>query len=182
MPSRENDVQRILRELQGLADGISQAQLDAAGSLLLAQNKTIFVTGAGRSGFVARGFANRLMHVGKQVFVIGDPTCPPVQPGDCLVVVSGLGNAPAAGKAKAKGAVILGITLNADSPLGQAADALVILPGSTRQNQTDVVSIQPVGNTFEQLAWLTCDAIVMGMRDKSGQSNEDLLRRHANIE
>lgn len=65
MPSRENDVQRILRELQGLADGISQAQLDAAGSLLLAQNKTIFVTGAGRSGFVARGFANRLMHVGK---------------------------------------------------------------------------------------------------------------------
>lgn len=33
--------------------------------------KNIFVMGAGRSGFVAKAFAMRLMHLGYNVYVVG---------------------------------------------------------------------------------------------------------------
>lgn len=46
----------------------------------------IFVAGAGRSGFVARAFANRLMHMGLTVFFVGEPTTPAIKAGDLLVI------------------------------------------------------------------------------------------------
>lgn len=41
---------------------------------LIVKAKRIFVGGAGRSGFAARGFANRLMHLGYTVYFVGEPT------------------------------------------------------------------------------------------------------------
>ncbi len=38
--------------------------------------KRIFLMGAGRSGFEARAFAMRLMHLGFDVHVVGDVTAP----------------------------------------------------------------------------------------------------------
>ena len=43
---------------------------------LIMNAKRIFVGGAGRSGFAARGFSNRLMHLGFQVYFVGEPTTP----------------------------------------------------------------------------------------------------------
>ena len=45
-----------------------------------------------------------------------------------------------------------------------------------------VESIQPVGSMFEQLSWLTYDTVIMTLRDKTGQTNDDLIARHANLE
>ena len=59
------------------------------------------------------------------------------------------------------------------------------IPGNTRmmkKEQKAVESIQPVGSMFEQLSWLVYDTVIMTLRDKTGQTNEDLIGRHANLE
>ncbi|MGO1989877.1 SIS domain-containing protein, partial [Mammaliicoccus vitulinus] len=43
---------------------------------LLDKNQRIFVVGAGRSGFQAKGFAMRLMHIGYTSFVVGETITP----------------------------------------------------------------------------------------------------------
>ena len=65
-------------EIQGLADEIRKA------------NK-IFLAGAGRSGLAARGFTNRLLHMGFDVHFVGEISCPPIKEGDLIVLGSGSG-------------------------------------------------------------------------------------------
>src|SRR5690242_20696995 len=76
----------------------------------LASAPRIFVAGAGRSGLATRGFAMRLMHMGKQVYIVGDTTTPGIASGDLLVIGSGSGRTAsllgAATKAKDLGASV----------------------------------------------------------------------------
>lgn len=181
----------IIAELGDAVDRIDESELlhlaDAA-----AEANRIFVGGAGRSGFVARALANRLLHLGLAVSFVGEPTTPPIAQGDLLLAISGSGRTAslraAAEKAKSLGASVATITLDPTGPIGSISDARVVLPGTSRLaadspgNADGVASTQPVGNLFEQLAWLTCDALVIVLRDRTGQTNDDLLARHANLE
>ena len=49
---------------------------------------TIFLAGSGRSGFVAKFFAMRLMHLGFHVYVFGETLVPPVNDGDIILFIS----------------------------------------------------------------------------------------------
>lgn len=49
---------------------------------------TIFLAGSGRSGFVAKFFAMRLMHLGFHVYVFGETLVPPVRDGDIILFIS----------------------------------------------------------------------------------------------
>lgn len=49
---------------------------------------TIFLAGSGRSGFVAKFFAMRLMHLGFHVYVFGETLVPPVHDGDIILFIS----------------------------------------------------------------------------------------------
>ena len=49
---------------------------------------TIFLAGSGRSGFVAKFFAMRLMHLGFHVYVFGESLVPPVHDGDIIIFIS----------------------------------------------------------------------------------------------
>ncbi|MGC9122346.1 MAG: SIS domain-containing protein, partial [Thermogladius sp.] len=51
----------------------------------------VFVTGAGRSGLVIKAFALRLMHLGFQVYVMGETIVPSMKKGDVLIALSGSG-------------------------------------------------------------------------------------------
>ena len=50
--------------------------------------------GAGRSGLAAKAFAMRLMHLGFNVYLVGETTTPAVQPDDLVIAVSGSGETP----------------------------------------------------------------------------------------
>ena len=89
--TRIDQLDTVLAEIHGVATRIDRMQLDALASALLAAER-IFVTGEGRSGFMARAFAMRLMHLGLPVFVIGETTTPAVRGGDTVVAVSGSGS------------------------------------------------------------------------------------------
>lgn len=83
-------VSTILGEIQGVLDTFDYASLDiVAGELNAARH--VVVAGEGRSGFMAKAFAMRLMHLGVPVHVVGETTTPALGSADLLVAVSGSG-------------------------------------------------------------------------------------------
>ena len=80
----------ILEELKENAQQVSEKEVEEMAACILKAER-IFVAGAGRSGFAARAFANRLMHLGLNVFFVGEPTTPAVGGGDLLIIGSGSG-------------------------------------------------------------------------------------------
>lgn len=179
----------ILVELSEDAKQIDQVFVEGAVKCIL-KAKRVFVAGAGRSGFAARAFSNRLMHLGLDVHFVGEPTCPSIRKGDVLVMGSGSGETESmvtkAQKAKWEGAKVITLTLNASGPIAKLADIVVLIPGrSSRASSTNVhkaASIQPAGSSFEQLSWLIYDAMVVDLKRELDQSQQQMDYRHANME
>lgn len=178
---------------------ISSNEISRAISMLLEvyrEKKKILVMGAGRSGLVGRAFAMRLLHLGYQVNVLGDTIVPPIGKGDLVIAISGSGRTKlivtAAEAAKTVGARILGITSFPDSPLAQLCDAVIIVPGRTKIAREEdyfmrqILGIHeplaPLGTLFEDTAMVFLDGLVVELMEKLGLKEEDLEKRHANIE
>lgn len=181
-------LQTITNELDTYGKMIREEEIQQVVTLCK-EAKRIFVGGAGRSGFCARGFANRLMHLGFRVYVVGETTTPSIQEGDLLVIGSGSGTTASlvtnAKKAKAQGARIATITLCPDAIIGQLADAVITVPGVTWKSdgvENEVVTVQPGGSLFEQLSWLIYDSIVVELMTALGKTEESMAPRHANLE
>ncbi len=80
----------IQKKIKDILDQVQSLNIDEIRDLFFSANH-IFVYGAGRSGLVAKAFAIRLIHLGFQVFVIGETITKPVQKDDLVVIVSGSG-------------------------------------------------------------------------------------------
>ena len=102
----------------------------------ISKARRVFLAGAGRSGMGVRGFAMRLMHLGKEAHLVGETTTPPISTEDCLIIGSGSGATPsllaAAGKARQIGARIVLFTIDPNSPLAQLADNIVVIPAPSQ--------------------------------------------------
>lgn len=179
----------IVTEVSEAAGSVRDDQVAEAADRLGRANR-VFLAGMGRSGFTSRAFANRLGHLGIAASFVGEPTTPPIGPGDVLVVTSASGETETlvqfGRKATAAGAEVLLLTsAGSTSRLRELAAACVEIPGVSRLSQgvgDPMPSQQPIGSLFEQLAWLVCDALVMTIRDNTGQTNQDLIKRHGNLE
>ncbi|QOR94212.1 6-phospho-3-hexuloisomerase [Thermosphaera chiliense] len=160
------------------------------------ENKRVFVIGAGRSGLIARAFAMRLLHLGFNVYVIGETILPRASPGDILIAISGSGRTKlvVAAAEAAKGALmkVVAITTYPDSPLGRLADIVVRIPGRTKMAvEEDYISRQilgiheplaPLGTLFEDTTLIFLDGIIVELMNRLGITEEELMNRHANIE
>ena len=160
------------------------------------ENKRVFVIGAGRSGLIARAFAMRLLHLGFNVYVIGETILPRASPGDILIAISGSGRTKlvVAAAEAAKGALmkVVAITTYPDSPLGRLADIVVRIPGRTKRAvEEDYISRQilgiheplaPLGTLFEDTTLIFLDGIIVELMNRLGITEEELMNRHANIE
>ena len=178
----------VTEELSHAARLVDGAQAEALADEIL-RAKRVFIAGAGRSGLCARAFVKRLIHLGIAVHFVGDQTTPPIAEGDLLLIGSGSGKTAGliviAEKAKKLGARLATVTISPQSPIGAMCDTVLTLPGTTRLlagEKSAVESAQPMGSLFEQLCFLTYDAIVMILMEKTGQTREDLVRRHGNLE
>ena len=179
-------LQKILSELNKSASCIPEEQLNNLAEVIQRANR-IFVGGAGRSGFAARAFANRLMHLGLTVYFLGDTTTPAIERGDLLVICSGSGETEslklAAAKAKRYGAQIACVRIHKESAIGTMSDASVIISGVNSKNDIEGgKSVQPMGSEFEQLSWLVFDSIIMILMDKLHETPKEMYARHANLE
>jgi len=181
---------RILEALDELVDNLircrgelDEASLESGIRLILGSGK-VFVYGAGRSGWVGRAFAQRLMQVGLRAFYVGEATTPGLEEGDTLVVISGTGKTAStlalAQRAKELGGRILAVTSRADSPLGSLADSIIHVEGRTKGSASK--SLMPLSTIFLTLTQAVLDAIVVEVASRLGATEASLLSRHANIE
>ena len=178
----ENSIilEEILEELTENAKHISSSSLEKFANEII-KARHIFVAGAGRSGFVARGFANRLMHLGLEVFFVGEPTTPAIEKKDLLIISSGSGETDSlivmANKAKKAGASVVTVTIHPEASIGKVCESCIVIPGATTSE-----SAQPMGNAFEQMSWIVYDAVIMILMKKLGKTEEEMFKNHANLE
>ncbi|HDR2891081.1 TPA: 6-phospho-3-hexuloisomerase [Enterobacter asburiae] len=177
----------ILSELQQNALKIDDAQAEQ----FVAQIKNarhIFLQGAGRSGIAIRGFANRLLHLGFSVSVVGDISTPHTQTGDLVIIGSGSGETGSlvslAQKAVSCGVNVALVTMKAESTIGKLANSVLVLPGTVKEDNSRAENAfsQPMGSAFEQLCFIIYDAIVLELMSQLGETSDTMFKRHANLE
>lgn len=183
---RNSNLHTILSELNAAADQIDLEQVEHMTNVLHTAGR-IFVAGAGRSGLMMRAFAMRLMHLGFDVYVVGETVTRSIAKGDILLIGTGSGETktliPMAEKAKSLEAMVGALTLSPTSSIGRLADILIQLPGASKsQSDNESSTIQPMGSLFEQLLLLVCDAIILEMMDKMDTSGRKMYGNHANLE
>ncbi len=146
----------------------------------------IFVIGEGRSGLAMRMAAMRLMHLGCQVYVVGETTTPSIRPTDLFIACSGSGSTQTvcaiAAQAKAIGAYLVGVTVNKQSLLGQLVDLTIELAAATKQDCENVRSQQFAGSLFEQSTLLFFDSLFYVLSQMLNKNSQLLLALHANLE
>ncbi len=183
MPNIDKDAVRIagqdlLQRVAGVMANVDWSSfLDLADRLPRARRT--FVTGAGRSGLVARGFGMRLMHAGLPSFIPGETVTPAAGPGDLLVAISCTGTTGYTDyltrRARALGAQVVVITADPDSPLATGADSVVHIPATAE----DIVLRAAV---FEHVAGLCLDAVFGILSERLKIDLNAFRSRHANLE
>ncbi|HEY0208085.1 6-phospho-3-hexuloisomerase [Acerihabitans sp.] len=178
----------IIKELSEDALQVDGASVDKLCDVTLNAGR-VFVAGAGRSGFAARAFANRLMHLGFTVYFVGEPTTPSIQKNDLLVIGSGSGETASlvsmAQKAHKQQAKIATLTIFPEHTIGALSSVCVKIPGVTAKSEElsqKADSVQPSGSSFEQLSWLIYDSVIIKLKEIKQQTDAQMYCRHANLE
>lgn len=182
MPSDKQEVraagQALLRRVEKVMDGVDWSQFLTL-TRMLCRMKRIFVTGAGRSGLVARMFGMRLMQAGLTAYVPGETITPAAGKDDLLVAISCTGATGytdyLARRAKQFGAAVVVITSEAGSPLAKDADHVVLVPTTAE----DIVTRAAV---FEHATGLCLDAVFDVISEKLRIDVAAFQARHANLE
>jgi 6-phospho-3-hexuloisomerase len=186
----------ILQGIDGIIQDSSDEQIEELiQHILQAKGRKVLVLGSGRSGFVGRAFALRLMQSGFNVYVSGETITPALTPYDLILAISGSGTTKVvvtqAEIAKEVGAKIVSITSHRDSRLGQLSDHVVIIKGRTkeavdidfvRRQITGEYDMAPLGTMFELSALVFLDGVIADVMKRLGQNEVDLKRRHAHTQ
>lgn len=146
---------------------------------MLPRARQIFVTGAGRSGLVARSFGMRLMHAGLKVYIPGETITASTGPGDLLVAISCTGQTGIteyfARRARQLGSSVVLLTAAPSSPMTKDADRVVHVPAE----DVDIVLRAAV---FEHATSLCLDAVFNVLSERLKIDVAAFQRRHANLE
>ena len=181
----KHQMENILKENFDLASKMDFSQIPALINEINTANR-IFIIAAGRSGFSMRSTAMRLMHLGLNVFFVGDTTTPAISKGDLLIAASGSGTTSsivrAAEKSVSAGATVVALSTNATSPLAALAKHIIIIPAAEKQDHGGELSKQYAGSLFEQFLLLLLDAVFQSLWKIDGTPAEELWKRHANME
>jgi 6-phospho 3-hexuloisomerase len=170
-----NKITNILSETNDYYPVILTRMLDRAGR--------VFVTGAGRSGQIAKFFAMRLMHSGYTVSVVGEIVTPSIKRGDLLVIISGSGETEQlvafTKKAREVRADIVLISTKANSTIGDMADNVLQIGVPSQYSKVEGM---PMGTVFELSTLLFLEAYISHLIHEKGIPEEIMRERHANLE
>lgn len=144
--------------------------------------------GVGREGLMMRALCMRLMHLGLDAHVVGEMATPPLGPGDLLLVSAGPGAFSTVqalmGVAHGAGATTLVVTAQSAGEAARAADVVVLLPAQTMADDqgNGRPSLLPMGSQFEAAQLLFFDLVSILLRERTGQTAEEMRARHTNLE
>lgn len=186
----------------GILEAIKEIEPSHVGGMLDAflearnKERKILVVGSGRSGLVGKAFAMRLMHLGFNVYVMGETITPAIRDDDLVLVISGSGSTTLpltiAKKAESIGAKVIAVTSHPKSPLGMVAELVVNLPGRemtaredeyhSRQILGNHEPLAPMGTMFEDSCMVFLDSIIAELIARVGMSEDAMQSKHATIE
>lgn len=176
-----------LQELGGVFGRMAPGAVDALVHELASAGR-IVVAGAGRERLQVMGLAMRLFHLGLDAHVAGEMTCPPVGPGDLLLVTDGPGElagiAALMVRARAAGARVLAVTAQPSGPDMALADRVVFVPAQTMADDVGAAksSTLPMGSLFEGALFLLFEVVVLRLLALKAVPAEEMRARHTNLE
>ncbi len=191
--------EEILRGISRAVNAIDPGQVETLLDTLLVVKmvgRKALVLGAGRSGLVGKAFAMRLMHVGIDVYVMGETITPAIGEGDIVIIISGSGSGAmsttAARMAKRLGSIIFAVTSYPDSDLGRVSDYIVVVPGreavaeeidyQSRQLLGEHESLAPMGTLFEDTCAVFLDGLIAELMARLEVSEASMKKKHSTIE
>ncbi len=180
-------IDAIVADIARALGQVDPARIDKACDMILSANR-VFIAGKGRSGLQMRAFAMRLMHLGLRVHVVDDVTTPAIGAGDLLLIGSSSGRTGSLLRyidiARAAGAELAAFSGNLESPIAEAAAAVVYIPASNFKagRQTGIDSVMVMGSLFEHCLGLLCDLIIIRLKAAQGIEETAMNARHANLE
>lgn len=189
-PAETLDLDREVAErvLRAEADALNQlaaslgSTLPRAINIMLAARGRVVVTGIGKSGHIGRKVAATLASTGTPSFFVhaneashGDLGM--VALGDVLLALSNSGKnkelADIIGYSRRFGIPLISITSNADSPLAEQSDVVLLLP---RAEEACAIVDAPTTSTTMMLA--LGDALAVALLERRGFSSEDYRDLH----
>ncbi len=144
--------------------------------------------GVGREGLMMRALAMRLYHLGLDAHVVGDMSCPPVGPGDLLIVSAGPGGFSTVngliGVARGAGARVACVTAQPQGVAPKAADFVFGIPAQTMANDQGAAatSVLPMGSLFEGAQYLAFELLILALRERLAVDPQAMRARHTNLE
>lgn len=191
----------MISRIGEITASLEQEQVDCFITTLTGAER-IFVMGAGRSGFVAKSFAMRLMHLSLTAYVVGETVTPSFHDRDVLVAFSGSGKTKsvreACETAKQIGGQICLITGTRVSPMAELADCTVFLNTEEescqigpdhfdlRQIRGEHRSISapctPLGTLFETSAMIFADSVISALIEMRHCTVEEIMHRYSNMQ
>ena len=146
----------------------------------------IFIYGAGRSGFIGRCFAQRLMHLGIKSCFVSDTVTYRYSKDDLLILISGSGEttSPLAIAEKAneiEGKIAL-FTGNPSSAIGNLSDLIIQVEGKSKDQATSLKTLAPFTSLFDISTLAILDSIGASLMGKLNITEADIDKRHASIE
>jgi 6-phospho-3-hexuloisomerase len=161
----------ILAENQRVLQEIAYSAVKQLAQKIIGVER-IFVIGEGRSGLAIRMAAMRLMHLGCQVYVVGETTTPSLRATDLFIACSGSGSTETVramtAKAKAIGAYIVCVPIE--------------LAAATKYDSENVQSQQFAGSLFEQSTLLFFDILFYVLSQMLNKNAQLLSSLHTNLE
>jgi len=167
----------MLNRISEILNSIKPSQVDdLLDSLIKAKDsgKKVLIVGVGRSGLVGRAFAMRLMHLGFNVYIVGETITPAFRAEDLVIIVSGSGTSsiPVAvvNMSKELKTEVIAITSFPESPVGKMANKLVEISGRkvvtggeeyyARQITGIHTPLDPMGAIFENACMIFLDSVI----------------------
>lgn len=146
----------------------------------------VFLYGAGRSGFIGRAFAQRLMHLGINSCFVSDAVTYRYTDEDLLIVISGSGETTSpvaiAQKANKIGGKIVLLTTNRESSIGDVSDLIIIIEGKSKDKAISKTTLAPYTSLFDISTLSVLDAIGGLLMQILDISEDDIDNTHASIE
>ncbi len=178
---------QVLASIGAVFESMDSAETDMLMDSLL-HAKRVFVVGRGRTGMIAGAFAMRLMHLGFDIYVVGEVATPRITRNDLLIACSGSGEVRMVQQmvriAKQAGAETILVTYNPKSTIGRCVSRTVSIPafveGTGNRESSDILF--PLGSMFEESLLLYLDLIVLMLMRRLKITERVMAERHTNLE
>ncbi len=146
----------------------------------------IFIYGAGRSSFIGRCFAQRLMHLGIKSCFVSDAVTYRYGKEDLLIIISGSGETTSpkaiAEKAREIGGKIALFTGNPKSSIALLSDLSIKVEGKSKEKAISLETLAPFTSLFDISTLSILDSIGASLMLLLDKTEKDIAERHASIE